>query len=80
MTNTRDKFKSLDLEGVADNMAGSQPGSKNAHEANTEFIYRNAKAQREIADTSKKSITIMMWSVIVLAISSLINLVIEYLG
>ena len=66
-------------------MVSGFPGSPNELEAKAKFLRIEAEMQERIAiasestaSSTKRSVTIMMWSVIVLAISSLATLYISY--
>jgi thiaminase len=73
----------LDLSQVADSMAATQPGSQNDQVAKAEFLFRQtqfverqAKAAEETAAATKRYTRYMLWSVVILAASSVLTAVV----
>lgn len=79
MTRRDDKLTGKPLEYVADVMAGCEPGSMQDQMAKSEFYLRQTDAQVTTAESTRKYTRYMFWSVVVLTLSSLANLVISLL-
>ena len=86
-SNVRQNLGTKSDDEVADWMAGVGPNSQNDMTARAEFLRRQTALQREAAQAAKDTATYtkknaryMLWSVIVLAVSSLISAVIAVIN
>lgn len=79
-----------DIRGTPlDQLSGraGQPGSVNAHDVQLEFQRRQTLAQQEAAaamiataDATKRNARYLLWSVVILAVSSVGSLILDWLA
>jgi hypothetical protein len=70
------------LDDLADELANEPPGSSAHNAAMAEFTRRQALAEEAAAAAAKataEATRYMLWSVIVLAVASVVNLLLTYL-
>ncbi|EKD73163.1 MAG: hypothetical protein ACD_45C00426G0005 [uncultured bacterium] len=77
MTKRDELFKDQPLEKVADVMAGCLTDSINDRAAQAEFCMRQTRAVIDTADATKKYTKYMFWSVVILAVSSVVNVLLQ---
>lgn len=76
MTDRERMFNGKPLSEVANVMAGCMTNSQNDQAAKAEFFLRQTEAQIQTASATVKYTRYMFWSVVVLALASIANLIV----
>jgi hypothetical protein len=76
----RQGLGSKSLDEIADWMASAKPDSQSIQIGQVEFSRRLTKAAEETAKHTKSNAHYMMWSVIVIAITSILNALFAFLN
>jgi hypothetical protein len=78
------EHKQLSLEGLADRLGKSQPGSQTAATLDAELRRRQIMAQIEAAEATTesaaythRSATLMLWSVVILTVAAVLDVVLQ---
>jgi hypothetical protein len=86
LDSTRSDLTAKSLTELADSMAAGQPGSQRDHEAQAEFLRRQTLFQQEASQAARATAAstseytkYMFWSVVVLAVSAFLSVVLDIL-
>jgi hypothetical protein len=72
----REEFATLTLDELAERLAEHEPNTVKWQAAMAEFTRRGAVAANETADATQRNARYMLWSVVVLTIASIANVIV----